>query len=425
MQIDVAVVGAGLAGSCLAAGLADRGWNVMLLERRSGAQHKVCGEFLSPESASSLATLNLREQVAALHPAPMTGACLISRRGTELSLHLPGTAWGISRYALDQRLLQAASAAGADVREGVTVTAVAAEATGGYTLSGRDSAGKSLEMQARMAAIACGRHALPGLRAGGQRSRARHTYVGVKCHYTGLQLAPEVRLYLFDGGYVGLSPIEGGRANFCLLATTDAFRRAGQRIPAMLDAPIAANPALKRDLAGGERLPESMCAVAPVDTELVPELLDPCLRLGDAVAMIPPLCGDGMAMAIRSAELAVPLLDNALAGRCTLDTARQAYAVAWQRSFAGPLRTGRRLQRLLETPGLSGGLLGIGRLIPGLAQRLVLATRTGYVVPGRVHPYLPNPDRHGTACAIGRNGQREHTACSRYARKALQKSQKE
>lgn len=373
MQTDLVVIGAGLAGSCLAAAVAQRGWRVVLLERQRGPRHKVCGEFLSPEAQASLHALDLHATVAALAPAEIHRAAIISRQGQRLDMTLPGVAWGVSRYRLDAALAHAAAQAGATVREGVTGTAIT-QHEDGYEVEVRDIANERTSISTRTAVVACGRHAVPGLRPS-QTAAPRQMYVGIKCHYAGLQLPPEVRLYLFDGGYVGLSPIEDGQANLCLLASEEAFAHAGGRVPAMLDAMAHEIPALARDLAGGQRLDDSMTVVGAVDTERPTVLWDQCARIGDAVTMIPPLCGDGQAMAIHAAEICAPLIDDVLAGRRSLTAWQTIYTTAWHEAYDQPLRTARWLQVLLGQPQISAGLIGIGTLLPMLAQRLVLATR--------------------------------------------------
>jgi flavin-dependent dehydrogenase len=373
MQTDLVVIGAGLAGSCLAAAVARRGWNVTLLERQCGPRHKVCGEFLSPESQASLHALGLHTTVAALAPAHIHQAVIMSRRGLRLDIALPGVAWGVSRYTLDAALIQAAARCGATVYEGMTGTATR-QHDGGYQVEARNAAGKPTSIRTRTAVIACGRHSVLGLQPQ-QASVPQRTSIGIKCHYAGLPSASEVRLYLFDGGYVGLSPIEGGRTNLCLLASQAAFERGGKRIPAMLEAVIRWCPALAHDLIGGQRLDESIVAVGAVDTQRPTVLWDGCARLGDAATMIPPLCGDGQAMAIRAAEYCAPLVDDVLAGRRSLASWEAAYGAAWHAEYDRPLRTARWLQSILGLPWLGDGLIGLGTLVPPLTQRLVLATR--------------------------------------------------
>jgi len=337
----------------------------------------VCGEFLSPESQASLRALGLYDTVAALKPATMTQAHLFSRRGLRLQVKLPGVAWGVSRFALDAALALAAARAGAQVREGITATTVQS-ITAGYEVAIRDGRGEPASVRGRAIAAACGRHPLPGLRPHTPEAHSRPTHVGVKCHYEGLVLPPEVRLYLFDGGYAGLCPIEDGRANVALLVTQAAFARAGS-VRAMIDMAATLNPALSRDLIGGRALPESEVAVAPVDTGRPATPWDRFARLGDGAVMIPPLCGDGMAMALRAAELCDRLAHEFLRGERSLASWEANYRASWHREFDRPIRLGRALQSLLGQPGLGDALLGVGVLLPPLSARLVRATRAAPV----------------------------------------------
>jgi menaquinone-9 beta-reductase len=197
----------------------------------------------------------------------------------------------------------------------------------------------------------------------------------VKSHYTGVAMPAEVEIYLFAGGYAGLGPIEGGLVNLCLLASREAFARAGGRPEVMLEAACRLNPALGERMAGGRALDASRCVVANVDTERVPLPWDGAPRLGDAVAMIPPLCGDGMAMALRSAELALPLADAFLRGAIGLEAWEARWRAAWHAEFDVPLATGRRVQALLGMPRVAGALLAAGQILPWAADRLVRATR--------------------------------------------------
>ncbi len=373
---DIAIIGAGLAGSSAAAALAQRGWRVALIERRTLPQHRVCGEFLSPEARDSLHVLGLEQTVAALQPAAMHHARLTSPHGTTVHVALPGAAWGISRYDLDYALAQAAVQAGATLLQGATVSDLDVQPAG-TTLQYRTPSG-SHRLTAHTAIIAAGRNPLPALRPQCPDAGAAHrtTYVGVKCHYRNIAMPAQVELYLFAGGYTGVGPVAGGRVNVSLLATRAAFQRVGAQPEAMIHATARWNPALATRLAGGTLLPETLVAVAPVDTGKPGVPWDRTARIGDAASMIPPLCGDGMAMALRSAALCVPLADAYLHGRISREQWRTAYARAWQHSFARALWVGRRLQQLLDTPALTDAILHTGKLLPPLARMMVHATRS-------------------------------------------------
>ncbi|MEN9936882.1 MAG: hypothetical protein RLZZ387_3461 [Chloroflexota bacterium] len=369
---DIIIVGAGLAGSGLAHSLARRGWDVLLVERDTFPRHKVCGEFLSPESQGSLEALGLLDTVSGIGPTHMRHASLTAPSGRALRVELPGDAWGVSRYALDGALAAAAVRAGAEVRAGVSVAEVV-PAAGGHVVRLRGPDGAE-EVAARAAVLACGRHPARGLRAREPRS-PEQTAVGVKCHLDDPGRAPDVELFLFAGGYVGLAPVEGGRTNLCMLASREALRRAGGSPRGLVEAAADWNPALGRRLAGAALVEETLASVAPVDTDDAPAPWHGVARLGDAAVMIPPLCGDGMAMALRSAELCAPLADGALRGALTADQWEATYRRVWRREFLPRVRTARWLQSLLVAPGLAELCVRGGALLPPLARAMVHATR--------------------------------------------------
>jgi flavin-dependent dehydrogenase len=368
---DVVIIGAGPAGSSLAAGLAKLGWDVVLVERHRLPRHKVCGEFLSPEAQTSLRQLGLYQVVAGLSPVVIGRARLVSRTGIRLPVPLPGPAWGVSRFALDAALATAAQTSGAELRSGCTATSIA---PAGEDFDVTLRAGSlSPVIRARAVIAACGRYSLPGLPP--TTSSRSESYVGLKCHYEAVSMPVQVELYFFPGGYVGVSPVEGGQVNICLLISRPALSRAGKDIHSVLDQAACQNPELKRRLAGGHSLPETEAAIAPVDLNRPASPWDGLACLGDTAVMIPPFCGDGMAMALRSAELCMPLAHGFLQGRLTRPEWQAAYSTAWHAAFDRPVRIARYLQTILNAPLLSDAFLGLGQLIPPLAAALVRATR--------------------------------------------------
>ena len=375
---DVVIVGAGPAGSALAAALAQQGWDVLLLERDQFPRHKVCGEFLSPEAQTTLRSLNLHRAVAAVAPVALSHATVTTRRGLTLRMRLPGPAWGVSRFAMDAALATAVQAQGVELRPGVTVKAFTKTA-GHYAVHLQEhtqSPGRShpAPIVARALIMACGRHSATALPPH-PTPHTRPLFVGIKGHYIDLAMPAQVELYFFPGGYAGLNPVEGGRANLCLLLSYDAFRRAGQSVPATLAALADWNPALGQRLAAGQLLDETICTVAPVDTGRPATPWAEVACVGDTAVMLPPLCGDGMAMALRSAELCAPLAHAFLQGELSLAAWASRYQQAWQAEFSQRVRTGRLLQWLFAVPFLSDTMVGLGRVIPPLSTYFVNATR--------------------------------------------------
>jgi hypothetical protein len=122
-------------------------------------------------------------------------------------------------------------------------------------------------------------------------------------------LAGCVELFLFEGGYAGLELVEDGIANLCLIlsqavvagldsgwpALRDFLTRSTTRLGGWLDeaSPLWAKPIAVVCPAGGYFR-------RPLETEN-----DAVYHVGDRLAHIPPFTGDGLAIALSSAALAV------------------------------------------------------------------------------------------------------------------------
>lgn len=372
-RYDVAVIGAGPAGSSAASALAAAGWRVALIERKALPHHKVCGEFLSPDAQATLRVLGLHQVLAALAPRVLTGATLTSHRGGILTMSLPGAAWGLSRYAMDAALADAAVARGAVLLAETTVIDLAHDDQG-VTLTLRDKVGTRF-LCARTAIMAGGRMGTAKLPPAATAQPRKQLFVGIKSHFAGLAMPDHVELFLFDGGYVGINPVETGAANVCLLVRYAEFARAGRTVDGIFAAIARQNPSFARRMEGAQPLLETRCTVAAVDTNRPAAPWVEMACLGDTATMIPPLSGDGMAMALRSAEICVPLADDYLRGACTMTAWRDQYRVRWHTEFDSRLRIARGLQKLFWSPVIADALIPLGRVAPWLANFVVRSTR--------------------------------------------------
>ena len=198
-------IGGGLAGAAFAVELARNGAPVSVLEGTRGPHHKVCGEFLSAEAQGLIAYLGL--DLAALG-ATSVGSFRLATAERQAEAPLPFRCAGLSRYRLDQALLQAAEKAGAVIERGVTVSQM--EPTEGHVAL---RAG-SRKFTARAVALATGKHALH------QFPRPTSHMVGFKLQ---LRLTPGaltdlenvVQLVMFNGGYVGALIVEDRLVTLC------------------------------------------------------------------------------------------------------------------------------------------------------------------------------------------------------------------
>jgi len=369
---DVVVAGAGIAGSSVSKALADRGWRTLCVDRRSFPRHKVCGEFLSTEARRTLRELKLIEPVQSLRPAEIERACLFSDDQEHvLEIPIPEHAWGISRYALDDALHEAAAQSGVHMAMGTMLTTMRREG-GEYVVELRRGAERS-SIRARAVIAAWGNRSRIVDRKSTQS--ANRTYIGLKCHLEGIHSASAVELYIVPGGYIGIAPIEGGRLNMSGLLqhhlTTDRQRSIEDHL---LTAALH-NPALEQRLRGAVFVPGSEAAIYPVVLDRAPRLWDECPCIGDAGLMIPPLCGDGMSIALYTAKVCAASTDRYLSGAIDLGTWRVEYEKAVRAVVDRPLYWGRLLHRFTHMPFARRQILSLSRSIPSLARHLLKATR--------------------------------------------------
>jgi flavin-dependent dehydrogenase len=128
---DVIVVGARCAGSPLAMLLARAGHRVLLVDRATFPSDTMSTHLLHPPAVAALRRWGLLEKLEATGCPPITtysfdfGPVTIS--GSPRPADGTATAYGPRRTVLDALLVEAAAAAGAEVREGFTVDEVIVE----------------------------------------------------------------------------------------------------------------------------------------------------------------------------------------------------------------------------------------------------------------------------------------------------------
>ncbi len=328
---EIVVIGGGLAGSFAALALANAGRTVVLLEKSSGPHDKVCGEFLSTEALHYLRRSGI--DPGALGSVPIRRLRLAGRRSLS-EAELPFPAQSLSRACLDEALLQAASAAGVEVRRGVHVSGLARE-NGGWNIAVRE--GESLG--ADDVFLATGKH---DLRTAPRPAGSHAGLVGFKMYYRLTQqqataLGDTVELALFPGGYAGLQPVEGGRVNLSLLINASMLKVCGGRWAALQHHIVDHSPHLAERLQHATPLLDAPLTIASIPYGHVQGETEARLwRLGDQAAVIPSFSGDGMSIALHSAALAA---DSYLRGQTSVE---------FQRRLALQMRYRVRLATLLS-----------------------------------------------------------------------------
>lgn len=333
-------MGGGLSGLTLAMHLAQSDIAVLVIEKETYPNHKVCGEYVSNEVRPYLVHLGVPLDEI---PSPKIERLQIStRNGKALTSTLPLGGFGISRYAFDELLYRTALKVGARFLFD-TAAAITYEADE-FTVT---TAGGN----AYRAKIAIGAY---GKRSGLDKhlkrsfSQQKSPWLGVKCHYAYDDFPEDlVALHNFEGGYAGLSKTESGVVNFCYLATFESFKKEGS-IPKFNKDCVSKNPHLKNFLQNATPLFDQPLSIAQISFASKSPVTNHILMCGDSAGLIHPLCGNGMAMAIHAGKLAAEgVLAYFQDETWDREALEHCYTKQWQHHFGSRLRMGRQIQRLL------------------------------------------------------------------------------
>ncbi|PSQ99991.1 MAG: NAD(P)/FAD-dependent oxidoreductase [Bacteroidetes bacterium QS_9_68_14] len=377
MGYDAIIVGGGLAGSALATHLARGGQRVLVLEKRRLPAGKLCGEFLSPEVTDSLRGLGVLADVRAAGAQRIEHARITAPGGGEaFESALPAPALGFSRRRLDALLFENARTAGADACDQTKVRAVEGRIGEGFsvkTASGDRFAG-------RLVFGAYGRRGVLDRTLERPFLDEDAPLVAFKAHYAATQPARAlppggIEVHPFPGGYCGLATVETGHVNACWIARTSALKGAGGDPEAMVEESLSQNPALAGRMSAMERRGESFKATSQVTLRTKSCFSGGVCMVGDTAGMIAPLCGDGMAMALRSAELAAGPAQAFLDGRRSAAEFRRNYRRAWRRAFRTRLALGRLAHRSGLRPLLASAVVRAFRWAPPLGRWFIRQTR--------------------------------------------------
>jgi flavin-dependent dehydrogenase len=364
--VDVAIVGAGPAGTTLAAALAPRGIDVVVLERAPAWQWRAGGVFTSPAAMSALERAGLgRGQLDGL-ARPIPAMRLETRGGAVVRLtygaDLGGpSAVGFDRSRLDPALEAIARDRGAVIRRGARVDAVELDPDGAATLRlARES------VSARIVVGADGAGSIVARAAGVARSARLAPRVGLTWHVVdprppAADLAgrgPDARLAVIQDGYIGLAPVPGGRLNIGIVlgpswrdglardgaaATT---RRALAMVPTTADDPVAWADAMPCDRIAG---------AAPLGGRAIRRAGPGWFLVGDAAGFLDPFTGEGLHRALVSTELAAAAIRMALDrpdDHADRATAADSYDRAMRRRFASKDAVSWLVQSFLARPRL-------------------------------------------------------------------------
>jgi flavin-dependent dehydrogenase len=361
---QVVVIGAGPAGAAAALGLAHAGVEVLLIEQHRFPRDKVCGECLSAIGIEVLTRLGVAPAVQALRPAILRKSVVFLASGRTVELPMRRPMWGISRRALDLTLLQAARAAGVRVLQ----PARCEQIDGGDPVRVRV---RTLEhnalqtLDATFVIVADGKGSLMNAAPAATRD------LGLKAHFTGVRApADTIELFGVEGHYGGVAPVEDGLWNVAFSIPAARLRNHGRNHDALFGALLSENRGLADRMNGAMRVSDWLASPLP-RFGVMSSWPRGVIPIGNSAAAIEPIGGEGMGLALRSAELATSAIVQAISDHNIINAQRlaRAYKRLWNMRRAA-CRAG---ARIVSSPALSKLAVPLAEVDPlgALVLRLV------------------------------------------------------
>ncbi|MFY0628846.1 MAG: NAD(P)/FAD-dependent oxidoreductase [Flavobacteriaceae bacterium] len=362
---EVIIIGGGLAGLTSAIHLSKYNKHVLLIEKNSYPKHKVCGEYISKEALPYLKSLGIDPIT---HGAKQISKIQITTTKSNLiEGKLPLGGFGMSRYCLDNLLAKKA------ISNGVTILQDSVESIEFkeelFTVQT-----KSSTFQSKIAIGAFGKRSSLDVKMNREFIQRKSPYLAVKIHVKGEFSENLVALHNFKGGYCGVSKVENDSINLCYITSYDSFKNY-KNIEEFQEQVVFKNNHLKKIFQESKAVFEKPLTISQISFETKSPVENHIIMCGDTAGMIHPLCGNGMAMAIKSAQLASVRILEFLNGEIkTREGLEKSYLRDWNKEFKKRLRIGHFIAWLFRNRTISEMAYSALKRLPFLLPFIIKRT---------------------------------------------------
>ncbi len=363
---DVIIVGGGLAGLTSAIHLSSRKKRVLLIEKNEYPKHKVCGEYISNEVLPYLNSLGINpinegaKQITKVH--------ISTTKSNLIKGELPLGGFGMSRYFLDNLLVKKAQLNGVQILKD-TVDSIHFKKDS-FTITTKSSG----VFQSKITIGAFGKRSSLDQKMKRKFIQKKSPYLAVKIHVKGVFPENLVALHNFKGGYCGVSKVEDNAINVCYITEYRSFKK-HKNITDFQEQVVFKNKHLRKIFKETSPVFEKPLTISQVSFQTKNPVEDHIIMCGDTAGMIHPLCGNGMGMAISSAQLASIRILQFLNGEIkTREGLEKQYLRDWNKEFKIRLKAGHFIAWLFRNQTISQIAYSILKRIPSLLPKIIKFT---------------------------------------------------
>jgi flavin-dependent dehydrogenase len=342
---DVLIIGGGPAGSTTAITLAEKGYQVTLLEKAHHPRFHI-GESLLPANLPLFKRLGVADKVQAIGMQKWGAEFISPWHAVRSQTFEFGDAWDksmpfayqVRRSQFDEILIRRAAECGVQVIEGCRVRDVELRERGaGARVEAQHEDGRKESWDTRFVIDASGRDTFLGNRLNTKRRNRKHNSSAMYAHFKNVKRdaddrrAGNISIFWFDHGWIWFIPLADGATSVGAVVWPYYMKKRAKPLREFFMETVAMCAPLTERLAGAELVSE-VEATGNYAYTCGRSYGDNFLLVGDAYAFVDPMFSTGVMFAMKTALIAADTVDT-----CLREPSR---ALAAQREFERLSRRG-------------------------------------------------------------------------------------
>ena len=358
---DVAVIGAGPAGSTAAFHLAEQGFSVLVLDQCTFPRDKICGDALSGGVCYEIQRMN-PEWLKALDQSAFPvfgthGVRFFAPNGQSLDLELPESKYKndfpgylATRMDFDSFLVEKAlNHPKINFLRPAKLLAFVAEEQE-YVLHSSQG-----DFHCKYMVGADGAQGVVAKGLGLAGMHKKHYSAGLRQYYSGVSGFSErglIELHFIPEvlpGYLWVFPLADGRANVGIGMRSDVIARKHIHLKQVMERCLKEHPALKNRFLNAQAMEKPKGFGLPLGSKKRKLSSGRALLVGDAASLIDPFSGEGIGNAMTSGRMAAQHIADFESGKISHF---KSYDQAIYRKMGKELKVSSIMQRLLAFPAL-------------------------------------------------------------------------
>lgn len=333
-QCDVLVIGGGPGGATIAALLAERGRNVVLIEKATHPRFHI-GESLLPLNLPLFEKLGVDEEIKRIGILKYGAEFVSPSHAHPATFYFSNAvdktfpyAYQVRRSEFDHILFRNAQRKGATAIEACRVTGVEFHDNGAMVTAQHED-GREQQWQTKFVVDASGRDTVLANQFGIKRRNAKHSSAAIFGHFTGAVRQPgkaegNITLFWFDHGWFWFIPLHDGTTSVGAVCRPNYMKSRQTEPKTFFFDTIALCPALAERLRDAS-LSSPVTATGNYSYEVKRATGQNYLLVGDAFTFIDPMFSTGVFFAMNSAFAGADVVETCLSNAHRASDALKAF----------------------------------------------------------------------------------------------------